>query len=1253
MSSPFLDPGFAATEGFVDRTRELARLLRFLTLDCRVCVIHGIGGVGKSALAHRLTSLEGVPQRPMIWCSLVNAPILDDVIRYILAQSPRYQPRPTLPLIDQLVDCLSVQPCYVVLDNLEVLLDSERFTNSFRPTYEDYGPFLQRLGAASHLSTVIVTSRELPTFLRKDPPGVQSVHLQGLSKSSGRSLLARRRLRGDVQSRTELVDKYGGNPLAIQLAADLINDVHQGNIAAFLGSGDVLFREVNDLFDEHFERLTASEQLVLFRLAAARRPLTLREIPAGASFRMQRQSIPSILQQLVRRSLVQEREGRFFLQYLIQEFTSARLNEVVADEILSCDPDVLGRFPLIDAACPEYVRSSQRRFLTNPIVTLLGERLGSIAHAMPRLKAVIDQSRLGRPQFGTFAASNAMSIWTTLTRDLSGADLSGLVLRHVDMSEVRLSGASMRATELVDCRFPGVYHYLFALAFSPEANIAAIGQIGGSVFIVDAPSGTQRMVLPWSAEWVRAVVFSPDGAHLACSDERGRVRVWDLATSLPHDLGSHERQTRSLVFSADGRYLFSGGEDRRLFKWAVPYTGSGPDLICTCDGEIWGLHASPTGSLLAIAQDSGCLRVLDTETGEDLGFEAVPAVSGRSVHFSTTGQQVFVGCDDGLIRVWSTETRRLVATLTGHSSSVWSISVSGTRLITGSHDETIRIWGNISDPARARCDRILGNLDGPVWPVAASPDGKLFATVSRSSVIRFWDLQAGECLEALSGSSGAVLAIASNPAGTMLAGGGHDRLVRIWDARQGECLAELSGHWAGIRTLAFDPTGTLLASAGEDWDVRLWNLATMQQYALLQGARNWIWSVAFDEEGSLVAAGGADPVIRVWPVGGKGEAITLTGHSGRVRSVVFLRGRAALMSCGEDGQLRLWDLITRTNEIVGQVDAHLTCLLLVDGHTVLTGSSDGKIRMWDLAQGRCVQDTSAHQGGVLALLRGPDHRKVVSGGHDGLVCHWNLPNLTPGPQIGEAQGVVRSLAWCSDDHEIAAAGSDEAIRVRHLDTGAERAFRVSRQFEGLDISECGGLTAAQKLVLSSLGAVETPKSLAVLPPQVPLRAEMLPDNGKLNRRPIEVFVSYSHRDDGLRAQLDKHLSLLRYQSMISSWYDRMIQPGEEWRGSIDEHLERASIILLLVSSDFIASPYCRDVEMRRAMERHREGTARVIPVILRDCDWEGFAFGQLQALPRDGRAVMSWPDIDAAFTDIAVWIRKAIEDLASSAKDET
>ncbi len=116
--------------------------------------------------------------------------------------------------------------------------------------------------------------------------------------------------------------------------------------------------------------------------------------------------------------------------------------------------------------------------------------------------------------------------------------------------------------------------------------------------------------------------------------------------------------------------------------------------------------------------------------------------------------------------------------------------------------------------------------------------------------------------------------------------------------------------------------------------------------------------------------------------------------------------------------------------------------------------------------------------------------------------------------------------------------------------------------------------------------------------------------------------------------------MLQRQGVISAWHDRAIPPGGVWEAEILGHLERADIILLLVSADFLASEYCWDKEVAHAMARQRAGTAQVIPVVLRPMDWSMAPFATLQALPRDAKPVTTWPNHDEAFADIARGIRQ-------------
>ncbi|MBD2449111.1 toll/interleukin-1 receptor domain-containing protein [Nostoc sp. FACHB-152] len=151
-----------------------------------------------------------------------------------------------------------------------------------------------------------------------------------------------------------------------------------------------------------------------------------------------------------------------------------------------------------------------------------------------------------------------------------------------------------------------------------------------------------------------------------------------------------------------------------------------------------------------------------------------------------------------------------------------------------------------------------------------------------------------------------------------------------------------------------------------------------------------------------------------------------------------------------------------------------------------------------------------------------------------------------------------------------------------------------------------------------------------------------------NNQAIDVFYSYAHEDEKLRLQLEKHLSSLKREGVITDWCDRKIGPGKEWQNEIDTRLNTSHIILLLVSPNFMYSDYCWDVEVKRAMERHQAQEARVIPVILEFVDWTNAPFGRLQALPERGRPVKEWGNRNKAFLSVAEGIRIVAKELAEN-----
>jgi O-acetyl-ADP-ribose deacetylase (regulator of RNase III) len=159
------------------------------------------------------------------------------------------------------------------------------------------------------------------------------------------------------------------------------------------------------------------------------------------------------------------------------------------------------------------------------------------------------------------------------------------------------------------------------------------------------------------------------------------------------------------------------------------------------------------------------------------------------------------------------------------------------------------------------------------------------------------------------------------------------------------------------------------------------------------------------------------------------------------------------------------------------------------------------------------------------------------------------------------------------------------------------------------------------------------------------RLGRIAEQQRIREKGVEVFISYAHEDEAWCDALRKHLSSLRQEGVITDWYDRKIGAGADWDQDIAAHMESARVILLLLSPDFMYSDYIAEAEIPRALELHRAGKARVIPVAIRAVDWQQGPLGKLNALPKDGRPVDSWSNRDEALYEVAQGIRRELEQL--------
>ncbi|HOY08217.1 MAG TPA: toll/interleukin-1 receptor domain-containing protein, partial [Saprospiraceae bacterium] len=140
----------------------------------------------------------------------------------------------------------------------------------------------------------------------------------------------------------------------------------------------------------------------------------------------------------------------------------------------------------------------------------------------------------------------------------------------------------------------------------------------------------------------------------------------------------------------------------------------------------------------------------------------------------------------------------------------------------------------------------------------------------------------------------------------------------------------------------------------------------------------------------------------------------------------------------------------------------------------------------------------------------------------------------------------------------------------------------------------------------------------------------------------KIFIAYSHKDEQFREELEKHLKIFKRNGFIEIWTDRELMPGVEWNKEIIYELVNANIIIFLVSPDFLASDYIYDIEVKKAISQHELGVSKIIPVIVRHCDWQSTPIGKIQGLPMNAKPISAWHDRDEAFLSVANELKKIL-----------
>lgn len=600
--------------------------------------------------------------------------------------------------------------------------------------------------------------------------------------------------------------------------------------------------------------------------------------------------------------------------------------------------------------------------------------------------------------------------------------------------------------------------YLHAVAYSPNGRWIATGGSDGKVRLLDAKTGETRRTLTGHDDAVLTVAFSPDGQRLATGGYDETARIWNLASGKEVDrLMGHNWWVWSAQFSPDGNSLVTTSQDGKAIVWRdtdgrfeqlTEFTGH--------EGPIYSATFSPDGDSIATAgyDQTVCVwhpnqvqpidlgKRIDGEPDSLANYRTLRGHTGpvRSVAFSPDGGRLLSGGHDNTLRVWNLEGESTTAkALRGHGGRVHAVAFSpdGVHALSGGHDNQVRVW-NLGDYRETQVlqAKVLRGHNDAVLSAAFSPDGQQVVTASRDRSARIWDAETGKTTFTLSEGHDFLASTAQLFGnGRHLATAAGDNTVRIWDVAAG--VERFSLDQTGRSSaLAIPTNGDWLATGGPKGTVQVWNTLTGKQIAELTGHEAEVTAAAASTD--LLATGDERGVIRLWRRNAAGQWNTngvLRGHSRTITTLAFTPDAKRLVSASGDRTCGQWDvatgaelrpLVLKHPEWVAAMD------LSDDGRFALTACDDGKARLWRLADAEMITEHESKETIFSSVDLAPDaSAALLTSSGDAIVYRWNLKTddattLEPLLDFGKRNSLVWSARYAGDSTSVLTVGGNDA-----------------------------------------------------------------------------------------------------------------------------------------------------------------------------------------------------------------------------------
>ncbi|MDX2272162.1 MAG: NB-ARC domain-containing protein [Cyanobacteriota bacterium] len=1084
---------------FYGRTDEQKILSQWLLDDrCSLIALLGMGGMGKSSLAAKITHSCQTHFDGVIWRSLRNAPPLETLLSEwvgFLSQQQETQAKP-----ERLLHWLRTRRCLVILDNLESILQAGDRVGFYQHGYEGYGELLRLVGESQHQSCLLLTSREKPTEIstfETIDSKVRSLSLSG-SWEASLALIESKELKGSDNEKRQLCEFYNGNPLALKIVAASIQSLFEGEIALFLAEETMVFNGLRRLLEQQFGRLSESEQTIMYWLAINREWTSLADLVQDIVPSVSKADLLEGLESLTWRSLVERRvpsnEKKLLSQYtqqpVVMEYVTHHLIQQISHELTVLNLSLFCRYALVKNTVLEYVRQSQIRLILSSVATHVRGAFRNNEHLQQHFQRALQVVRNRQMPFFDYSVGNLINLCVNLDLDLSVYDFSGLKIRQVNFQSHHFAHVNLADTELKDCRFTQTFGGIVATAFSPSAQTLVLGDSNGSIRLWQiADSSDHRLVLGYPlrdfighTSWVLSLSWHPDGQRLVSGSGDYLLKLWDAQTGqCLSTLPGHQQTVWWVAWSPDGTQIASASGDHTIKIWDGA-TGTCLNTLHGHQNLVYCVAWSPDGKTLASGSEDSTVRLWDPSTGECLKTLTVGGFWVRQVAWSPDGGVVASASTH--VTLWDSKTGQPLRTWVGHSlwSDALAWSPDGQMLATSGSDRQIKLW----DPWTGDCLYTLSGHRDLIWALNWARDSKTLVSGSYDQTVRLWDAKTGQCSEVLQGYTNLIRSIAWSPDGQSLTSSSTDNTIRIWDVATGQCRQTLTGHQAWIYSVAWSPCAVsalpparseMIASGSGDATIKLWDVSTGQCMRTLYGHTSWVWSVDWIPGGHKLASSGSvnnDLTARIWNVQ-TGECLRiLAGHKSWIWWIKWSPDGNLLATASDDQTIKLWD--GNTGECLKTLFDDRQLGLAIswspDSQYLATSALNNVVRIWNVTTGSWEQELSGHQAIIWAIAWSPNNQWIASASDDGTIRIWDLSGLECCHILRGHESRMWDLAWSPDGFTLASSSLDATIRLWDARTGTcVKVLRSDRPYEGMNITGMIGVTTAQVLTLQALGAI--------------------------------------------------------------------------------------------------------------------------------------------------------------------------------------